>query len=43
MTDLQVGELGEIPEGVVGQHADLVVAQVPERQRKRRWVLGVSV
>lgn len=25
-------QLGEIPEGIVGQHSDLVVAQIPENE-----------
>lgn len=29
-----MGQFGEISEGVVGQHSDLIVAQVPEKKRK---------
>lgn len=30
-----MGQFGEISEGIVGQHPDLIVAQIPERKKGR--------
>lgn len=31
-----MGQFGEISEGIVGQHSDLIVAQVPEKKERGR-------
>lgn len=36
-----MGQFGEISEGIVGQHPDLIVAQIPGKKKEREGNLKI--